>query len=124
MDNVWFVASICMGLALLAGLISAQFGVSVALAEILVGVAAGNLFGLLALSTTSVAVVYAVIPERGLAETELGKLILAACFVTDFGTVLALGLIFATLSTLSRLESWSRCRPCGPMLESYCCFFL
>ena len=28
-------------------------------------------------------------------ETELGKLILSACFITDLGTVLALGLIFA-----------------------------
>jgi len=45
----------------------------------------------IALSTTSVAVVYAVMVETGLNQTELGKLILAACFVTDFGTVLALG---------------------------------
>lgn len=49
----------------------------------------------IALSTTSVAVVYAVMVETGLNETELGKLILAACFVTDFGTVLALGVLFA-----------------------------
>jgi Kef-type K+ transport system membrane component KefB len=48
-----------------------------------------------ALSTTSVAVVYAVMIETGLNRTELGKLILAACFVTDFGTVLLLGGIFA-----------------------------
>lgn len=48
-----------------------------------------------ALSTTSVAVVYAVMVETGLNQTELGKLILAACFVTDFGTVLALGVLFA-----------------------------
>ncbi len=48
-----------------------------------------------ALSTTSVAVVYAVMVETGLNRTELGKLILAACFVTDFGTVLALGVLFA-----------------------------
>jgi len=48
-----------------------------------------------ALSTTSVAVVYAVMVETRLNETELGKLILAACFVTDFGTVLALGVLFA-----------------------------
>ena len=46
-----------------------------------------------ALSTTSVAVVYAV-----MVETELGKLILAACFVTDFGTVLALGVLFASFN--------------------------
>jgi len=49
----------------------------------------------IALSTTSMAVVYAVMVETGLNETELGKLILAACFITDLGTVLALGLIFA-----------------------------
>lgn len=49
----------------------------------------------IALSTTSVAVVYAVMVESGLNKTELGKLILAACFVTDLGTVLALGVFFA-----------------------------
>ncbi len=49
----------------------------------------------IALSTTSVAVVYAVMIETGLNRTDLGKLILAACFVTDFGTVLALGVLFA-----------------------------
>lgn len=166
MQNVWLVASVWMALALLASLISVRLGLSVALAEILVGAIAGNLFGLqsspwidflatfgsgiltflagaeidpislrrhlkasliigfasflvpfvlawavayywagwnlhgaeiagIALSTTSVAVVYAVMVERGLATTDLGKLILAACFVTDLGTVLALGLIFA-----------------------------
>lgn len=51
-----------------------------------------------ALSTTSVAVVYALMLETGLNRTELGKLILAACFVTDLGTVLALGLIFAAFN--------------------------
>jgi Kef-type K+ transport system membrane component KefB len=49
-----------------------------------------------ALSTTSVAVVYAVMVETGLNRTDLGKLILAACFVTDLGTVIALGLLFAS----------------------------
>jgi len=49
----------------------------------------------IALSTTSVAVVYAVMVETGLNRTEIGKLILAACFVTDLGTVLALGVLFA-----------------------------
>lgn len=55
-----------------------------------------------ALSTTSVAVVYAVMLEFGFNTTEYGKAILAACFVTDLGTVLALGLIFApfTVRTL------------------------
>jgi Kef-type K+ transport system membrane component KefB len=49
----------------------------------------------IALSTTSVAVVYAVMIERGLGTTAMGKMILAACFITDFGTVLALGVLFA-----------------------------
>ncbi|HMJ40589.1 MAG TPA: cation:proton antiporter [Verrucomicrobiae bacterium] len=53
-----------------------------------------------ALSTTSVAVVYAVMVETGLNREELGKLILAACFVTDLGTVLALGALFAGFSWL------------------------
>jgi Kef-type K+ transport system membrane component KefB len=49
----------------------------------------------IALSTTSVAVVYAVMIEGGLGQTPMGKTILAACFITDFGTVLALGMLFA-----------------------------
>lgn len=161
-----------MGLAFVASLISIRLGLSVALVEILVGVAVGNLhtanhapllhttewtnflallgsgvltflagteidpqslranlraslsigvtsfllpflgvwlfaqFGLgwpmrqawiagIALSTTSVAVVYAVMIEGGLSDTALGKLLLAACFITDLGTVLALGILFA-----------------------------
>jgi len=169
MDNSWLVASIWMALALGASLISIRFGLSVALAEILVGVLGGNAFGLhavpwidflasfgavlltflagaeidpvsfrqnlksslaigifsflvpfvgawllalfvfgwdmraaqvagIALSTTSVAVVYAVMVETGLNETKLGKLILGACFITDLGTVLALGILFASFN--------------------------
>ena len=52
----------------------------------------------ISLSTTSVAVVYAVMVETGLNKTELGKIILAACFVTDLGTVLALGIVFTSFS--------------------------
>jgi Kef-type K+ transport system membrane component KefB len=48
-----------------------------------------------ALSTTSVAVVYAVMLELGLNRTDFGKTVLAACFITDLGTVIALGLLFA-----------------------------
>ncbi|MCX7886103.1 MAG: cation:proton antiporter [Verrucomicrobiae bacterium] len=167
MENVWFVAAVWMGLALVASLISIRVGISVALIEIFVGVVAGNYLNIrptadwisflamlgsgvltflagaeidpvslkanlrasvfigvasfllpflgcwafaqfvlnwklheaqiagIALSTTSVAVVYAVMIESGLSETALGKTILAACFITDFGTVLALGLLFA-----------------------------
>jgi Kef-type K+ transport system membrane component KefB len=51
-----------------------------------------------AMSTTSVAVVYAVMLELGLNRTDFGKAVLAACFITDLGTVVALGLIFAPFS--------------------------
>ncbi|MFA6054658.1 MAG: cation:proton antiporter [Thermodesulfovibrionales bacterium] len=49
----------------------------------------------IALSTTSVAVIYSVMIESGYNETELGKIIIAATFITDLGTVLALGILFA-----------------------------
>lgn len=49
----------------------------------------------IALSTTSMAVVYAVMLETGFNKTEFGKGILAACFINDLGTVIALGLLFA-----------------------------
>src|SRR6266545_1618636 len=166
-ENVWFVAAIWMGLALVASLISIRLGISVALIEILVGILAGNYLGLhgttewinflamlgsgvltflagaeidpvtlranikssatigilsfalpfigvwmfaqhvaglslhqaqiagISLSTTSVAVVYAVLVEKRLSDTALGKMILAACFITDLGTVVALGILFA-----------------------------
>lgn len=164
--NQWLVATLWVGLALAAGLISVRTAISVSLLEIAMGVFGGNFLGLhttewtnflagfgailltfmagaeidpdslrrhlkpsltigcvaflfpflgawafahwvagwemraawiagIALSTTSVAVVYAVMVETGLNETEIGKLILAACFVNDLGTVLALGAIFA-----------------------------
>ena len=164
--DTWLVAALWMGLAFAGSLISIRFGISAALVEIVLGIAAGNLialasntwidfiagfgsimltflagaeidphvfrrqwvgavsigvlsFGLpfggalcwalffghwsvdaskvagVAMSTTSVAVVYAVMLEAGLASKEFGQLILAACFVTDLGTVVALGLLFA-----------------------------
>ncbi len=164
--NTWLMASLWVGLALAAALISVRLGISVALTEIMVGAIGGNYLGLhmvpwveflagfgavlltflagaevnpsdlknkfketvligfvaflfpflgafafayyiagwaldasliagIALSTTSVAVVYAVMVETGLNETELGKIILAACFVNDLGTVVALGIFFA-----------------------------
>lgn len=168
-SSIWLIAAAWMALALAASLISIRVGVSVALVEILIGVAAGNFLHLqstqwidflatfgsglltflagaeiepdalrrhvkpaltigavsflapfllafgfaywvagwsmhaaeiagIALSTTSVAVVYATMVETGLNRTEIGKLILAACFVTDFGTVLALGVLFANFN--------------------------
>ncbi len=47
-----------------------------------------------ALSTTSLAVVYAVLVETGLNTVRVGKLIMSACFVTDMCTVIALSTIF------------------------------
>ncbi len=57
----------------------------------------------IAMSTTSVAVVYAVMLEFGFNRTDYGKMVLAACFITDLGTVVGLGLIFApfTLKTVA-----------------------
>jgi len=80
----------------------------------------GALIAGIALSTTSVAVVYAVMVETGLSSTNLGKLILSACFFTDFGTVLALGAFFVDFNrwmfvfvvvlavTLWYLPRWTR----------------
>src|SRR5204863_13001 len=50
--------------------------------------------GGVALSTTSLAVVYAVLVETGLTHTPIGKLIMAATFVTDLGVAVALALLF------------------------------
>lgn len=171
LDNVYSIAFVWIGLAFVASLISTRLGLSVALAEIVVGCAAGNLFHLgttswidflagfgsvlltflagaeidppsfrrflapslaiggigfvlpfagawafawfalgwhwhasqiagIALSTTSVAVVYAVMVETGLNETDLGKLILTSCFVCDLGTVGALGVMFANYNVI------------------------
>ena len=49
----------------------------------------------IALSTTSMAVVYAVMLETGLNKTEFGKGVLGACFINDLGTVIVLGLLFS-----------------------------
>jgi len=48
----------------------------------------------IALSTTSLAVVYAVLVETGLNQSLVGKRLMAATFVTDFGTVLMLSILF------------------------------
>ena len=173
--NIYYIAAIWLGMALLASFISIRISVSVALVEILVGAVLGNIPGIrehivetgfttflagvgsilltflagaeidpvslkkhwkasitigflsfllpllgafgvcklvlgwhlhaaeiggIALSTTSVAVVYAVMVETGLNRRDIGKLILAACFVTDLGTVMALGGFFATYGWL------------------------
>jgi Kef-type K+ transport system membrane component KefB len=48
----------------------------------------------IALSTTSLAVVYAVLVESGLNQSIVGKRIMSATFVTDLGTVAALSILF------------------------------
>lgn len=48
----------------------------------------------IALSTTSLAVVYAVLVETGLNQAIVGKRIMSATFVTDLGTVIALTILF------------------------------
>lgn len=87
--------------ASVVGLISffAPFLLSAAIARYALGwsVDASWLAGI-AMSTTSVAVVYAVMLEFGLNQTNYGKTVLAACFITDLATVIALGLLFAPFS--------------------------
>ena len=73
-----------------------------------------------ALSTTSVAVVYAVMLELGFNVTEYGKSILAACFINDLGTVIALGLIFSPIY----LQDAHICRGLHRGLSSSCRFSL
>jgi Kef-type K+ transport system membrane component KefB len=162
------LAAILIGAVLLASMVSVEFGISVALIELALGVALGNIFSLdpnqswlvliagfasvvltflagaevdpddfrerfgasmaigiasfagpfvvatlvalgplgwsikasliagTALSTTSLAVVYAVLVETGLNTVRIGKLIMSACFVTDMCTVIALSVIFIT----------------------------
>jgi Kef-type K+ transport system membrane component KefB len=77
--------------------------------------------GGVALSTTSLAVVYAVLVETGLNQTSIGKLLMSATFVTDFGTAAALSVLFITptwwlvpfaaasvvlIVAMPRLEGW------------------
>jgi len=73
-----------------------------------------------ALSTTSMAVVYAVMLESGFNRTEFGKGILGACFINDLGTVIALGLLFApfTYRTLVFAAACAFAIPLLPFLTS------
>jgi Kef-type K+ transport system membrane component KefB len=60
-----------------------------------------SIIGGIALSTTSLAVVYAVLVETGLTNYEIGKILMASCFITDLGTALALSLIFAEFNAFT-----------------------
>ncbi len=56
--------------------------------------ARASLIAGIALSTTSLAVVYSVLVESDLSDTKIGKLLMSSTFVTDMGTALALSVIF------------------------------
>jgi len=86
----------------LVGFFAPFFGCAAAAYWLLDWSRQSSLLAGIAMSTTSVAVVYAVMLEFGLNKTEYGKTVLAACFVNDLGTVIGLGLLFApfTLKTL------------------------
>ena len=86
-----FGASVSIGLVSFVG----PFVVAWAVAAGLLGwTMTASLIAGTALSTTSLAVVYAVLVETGLNQTRIGKLIMSACFVTDMGTAIALSAIF------------------------------
>jgi Kef-type K+ transport system membrane component KefB len=69
--------------------------------------------GGLALSTTSLAVVYAVLVETGLNRELVGKRLMSATFVTDIATVLGLTVLFMKPTVwVRRSSSSSRCSSC------------
>jgi len=80
------------------GFFAPFFGCAAAARYLLHWSVQASLLAGVALSTTSMAVVYAVMLEMGLNRTEFGKGILGACFINDLGTVIALGLLFAPFS--------------------------
>ena len=86
-----FAASVAIGLVSFAG----PFLIGTGVAYLLLGwtVKAALIAGT-ALSTTSLAVIYAVLVEDGLNETRIGKLLMSATFVTDMATAIALTAIF------------------------------
>jgi Kef-type K+ transport system membrane component KefB len=86
-----FGASMAIGLVSFAGPFIAASLVAYGLLDWTVK---ASLIAGTALSTTSLAVVYAVLVESGLNATRIGKLIMSACFVTDMGTAIALSAIF------------------------------
>jgi Kef-type K+ transport system membrane component KefB len=86
-----------LGASLTIGSVSfvGPFVVASGVAYFLLGWSAkAALLGGTALSTTSLAVIYAVLVEDGLNDTRIGKLLMSATFVTDLGTVLALSALF------------------------------
>jgi Kef-type K+ transport system membrane component KefB len=86
-----FGASIAIGVVSFAGPFAAATLIALGPLE---WTAKASLIAGTALSTTSLAVVYAVLVETGLNTVRVGKLIMSACFVTDMCTVIALSAIF------------------------------
>ena len=86
-----FGASLAIGVASFAGpfVVTGLIGYGLLDWSVKASLIAGT-----ALSTTSLAVVYAVLVEDGLNETRIGKLLMSATFITDLCTVLALSAIF------------------------------
>ncbi len=86
-----FGASVSIGLVSFVGPFVVAWAVA---AGVLGWTPKASLIAGTALSTTSLAVVYAVLVETGLNATRIGKLIMSACFVTDMCTAIALSAIF------------------------------
>jgi Kef-type K+ transport system membrane component KefB len=86
-----FTASVSIGLVSFIGPFAVGFLAAYGLLDWTVK---ASLIAGTALSTTSLAVIYAVLVEDGLNETRIGKLLMSATFVTDMGTALALSAIF------------------------------
>jgi Kef-type K+ transport system membrane component KefB len=59
--------------------------------------AAQALLAATALSTTSLALVYTIFSEAGYSHTEVGQIVLAARFINDIATVVALAVVTANL---------------------------
>ena len=84
-------ATLAIGVASFAG----PFAVASLTSYLLLGwTVKASLIAGTALSTTSLAVVYAVLVERGLSRSDIGKLLMSATFVTDLCTAIALSAIF------------------------------
>ena len=88
-----FGATMTIGIVSFIGPFAVAFGVAY---ELLDWTLKAALIAGTALSTTSLAVVYAVLVEAGLNTTPVGKLLMGATFVTDIGTAIALSAIFIT----------------------------
>jgi Kef-type K+ transport system membrane component KefB len=83
----------------LMGFLAPFVGVALIAKYLLLWDLRSSLLAGIALSTTSVAVVYAVMLEYGFNKTEFGKGVLGSCFINDIGTVIGLGLLFSPFTS-------------------------